>query len=1025
MGKLFKPVTFASSLVFGFDVGSTSIGYAVRKGTEFREVGVLVCPQEVGDLKGRRALRRQRRTLRSRQYRRTWLAKELEKLGFPKPRTAIHDPVTLRLRGTKGEAISAEEVHMAITHLFKRRGFADVPWANRSEDGDDGGETGEIREAVQMIRKTMEEKGCALPCELLDQRRKEAGKSPTAKWGRKIYWPRELLEKEFRTLVESQSAKYPELRTAGDWLLYGDCKEVKGARVYFKSTEGRNPGALGLRWPRFENRGPALDVLQPVDEQGRRMHVVRRNKQAFVRAQWELAVINFRVIDRESGLKTRPDATSLARLREIWENSRRKKKKQEGKEGAVKVSKAVLKKWAAEHEGRYRLIEDQQELTPETGAGRARYSSPTLDRLRETLASGGKFDPPQPTLRRGGETTAQALERYLSEVKHPLVHHRLVLFRNLLKRLVNAHGEPDLVVVEAVRSLALSQAKKREVMKRNKENRDERAGVREEIKAAGKRPSGNSILRYRLWKEAGGVCPFCGESISQAALLNGEADLEHLVPRSRVDCNEYYNLTVGHLRCNREVKGDRTPFEAFGHAPEWEALKANAEKCFKGRKLTIFLSDQAEDLVESQADLQHTAYMAKVLRQVTLISLGWLDAEGKDPTPEKQNAALSFQVTNGQITSRLRQAWGLNQILHPLPEGRRWEELSETEQAQMQEKNRGDFRHHALDAMVIACTLPWLAHRTHGAVDAMGNYGWWRQDEKGRSMAANPAGLTREVARRCIEKVVVQHHASRSRHRQGYATTLYRKKEKDVYVAREVFSSLKVKDLDDIWPETLAAYCGAAWERYAKESGDIDEELRKTKGCLPGSFIGKLCFAHFQAWRAQGGGEFDWPKQVKIPIRSVRLISVKDDSSVAMFDAGTQAYVKRKGFREVRLQVSEDGKRIVPVLVPYWRGDKPVHECSVRRGVRPIGVIRVGMVVETKNAFSTGQPSGKYRIVSTGQQQVRLLPHHIANKEEATLSFGLPKKGLQPYWPDFIRAMGYELPHSSSAESGTSDSAEV
>ena len=53
---------------------------------------------------------------------------------------------------------------------------------------------------------------------------------------------------------------------------------------------------LGLRWPRFDNRGPALDSLQPVDEQGRPLHVVRKNKEVFTKAQWELALFNFRVI---------------------------------------------------------------------------------------------------------------------------------------------------------------------------------------------------------------------------------------------------------------------------------------------------------------------------------------------------------------------------------------------------------------------------------------------------------------------------------------------------------------------------------------------------------------------------------------------------------------------------------------------------------------------------------------------------------------------------------------------------------
>src|SRR5882724_5059047 len=100
---------FLTGLVFGFDVGTGSIGYAVRKGADFKDVGVLICDSEGGDLSKRRDLRRQRRTLRSKKFRRQWFAKELAKLGLPKPQTALDDPIALRLRALKGEVLKPEE----------------------------------------------------------------------------------------------------------------------------------------------------------------------------------------------------------------------------------------------------------------------------------------------------------------------------------------------------------------------------------------------------------------------------------------------------------------------------------------------------------------------------------------------------------------------------------------------------------------------------------------------------------------------------------------------------------------------------------------------------------------------------------------------------------------------------------------------------------------------------------------------------------------------------------------------------
>jgi len=62
---------------------------------------------------------------------------------------------------------------------------------------------------------------------------------------------------------------------------------------------------------------------------------------------------------------------------------------------------------------------------------------------------------------------------------------------------------------------------------------------------------------------------------------------------------------------------------------------------------------------------------------------------------------------NGQATGTLRRLWGLNAILS---------------QGDIDTKNRGDHRHHAIDALVIACTTPSLVHTlsAYSKFDAMG-----------------------------------------------------------------------------------------------------------------------------------------------------------------------------------------------------------------------------------------------------------------------------------------------------------------
>lgn len=728
--------------------------------------------------------------------------------------------------------------------------------------------------------------------------------------------------------------------------------------------------------------------------------------------------MNFRVLDANTRQKVDPRIhfpIFIENLRNEW-----------SKKG--KITEARLKRLAEPFTDKFVLIENQKPLTPEGGSGRARYSSPTLEIIRREIGEGKRVDPPQPILRRNNEDAEEALNRYLNEIKHPLVRHRLILFRRLLTQLISRHGRPDIIILEAVRSLGLGQKAKSDLNKRNERFRKERENAKEELSSNNESISKKAIQRYRLWMEVKGRCPFCLQTIERADLGHG-ADIEHLVPRAVVDCNEFYNLTVAHIKCNRELKGERTPFAAFHGALQWPDIKDYAEKTFSGRKLEIFLSPDAENLIEQKADLQHTSYIARVVRHIALIKLGWLNGDGRDPTPEKQNPALSFQVTNGQLTSRLRKSWGLNQILNPLPPGKRWSELTDEEQKQLGEKNRGDLRHHALDAMVIACTLPWLAHRTHGAKDALGRHGWWTQDEKQRSKAANPIfpaeGQMHIVAKAEIEKVLVKHHVSRSNHHQAYATTLYSKKAPNTYVAREVITTLTPKNFGSIWPKELGFYCQAAWEKYREESGDLEAQLKITKGFLPESFTQKLCFSHFQRWRADAAPPFLWPEEVKIPIRNVRLISVKDDSAVIPYSSGTHAYVKRTAFKEVQVFLAEDGKSFIPVFVPYWRKDKLIYDGKLKAGSHPIAIIKRGEVVFLKKATGSKNPPGAYRVSTTMQDNIQLIPTHIAKDKEVLLASGYLANGVTISWKTFFSAAGYELPHPSSVKPRTESSGQA
>ncbi len=928
------------------------------------------------------------------------------------------DPITLRTRAIAGEKLAPGELHCALTHLFKRRGYTEVPWANNLESSKKGNQDaeGDVKAKVLAIVQEMATRGCLYPCQLLSMRRQEVGRHPAGKWGRQIYWPREKLEEEFRAIVEAQKKCYPQLSGKANWLLYGDTqvksRNGKEYHVYFRAGESRNPGILGLRWPRFDNRGPALDAYKPYDEQGRPLHVARKNKAQFRSAQWVLALMNFRVLDPATSRHLDPRIhfpEFVATLQQEWDRH-------------GKVTLGRLKKLSRPFSDKFILIEDQKPLTPDSTAGRARFASPTLDFIKSEINAGRQIIPSQPLLRRPHETREAALNRYMAEIRHPLVRHRLGLYNRLLLQLVSKHGKPDFIIVEAVRSLALGRKAKQKLNKQNEQYRAEREQARNDLADEGIFPTRQAILRYRLWKEAHGICPICLQTINRAA-LGDSADIAHIVPRARVDCNESYNLTITHIHCNRNLQLDRTPFEAFGKSEEWNAIAKNAAARFTGLKRELFLSPNAEELIEQKADLQHTAYIARVIRHITLIQLGWISKEGRDPTMETGNKpSVAFQVTNGQITSRLRQAWGLNHLLNPLPEGQRWDDLTPDEQNRCQTKNRADLRHHALDAMVIACTLPWLAHRTVGAMDENQNHGWWTMDERGRSHAANPVfprpNQMHDICQAIIPRINIRHHASRRPHRSGYFTTLLGKRDANVYVCREKLNTLKPMNFRDVYPPELGEYLITAWSHFTADANAADEK-QKNKGQLPDHFIEKLCFAHFQRWReaarkSNTTPQFKWPERPIIPIRTVKLVSVKDDRSVMPVHADIKAFVKRDGYREARIHLSADSIRLVPVLIPFGKSDQPIMIHPIAPDKRPYHVLRVNDTVHLVTSPGTGKPAGKYIIKSTRQNQIQLLPVHLSGDADGLVAAGFPENGVQLTWQQYFKHAGYELPNHPS-----------
>ncbi len=96
-------------------------------------------------------------------------------------------------------------------------------------------------------------------------------------------------------------------------------------------------------------------------------------------------------------------------------------------------------------------------------------------------------------------------------------------------------------------------------------------------------------LKMRLWEELNlrdpldRRCPYTGEIVSIARLLSSEVDIDHLIPFQDCWDDSAANKIVCLTEANRR-KGKHTPFEAFGHLPDWDAISLRADALPGGKR---------------------------------------------------------------------------------------------------------------------------------------------------------------------------------------------------------------------------------------------------------------------------------------------------------------------------------------------------------------------------------------------------------------------------------------------------------
>lgn len=331
------------------------------------------------------------------------------------------------------------------------------------------------------------------------------------------------------------------------------------------------------------------------------------------------------------------------------------------------------------------------------------------------------------------------------KIANPTVHVALNQLRSVINDLIKRFGAPEQIVLELARDLPLSAKGRNELEKGQTKNRQDNESRAKELADTydGQPNTYDNRMRLRLYEELealGKRCVFTGQQIGPHNLFSSEVEIEHILPFSRTFDDGFNNKTLSMRKANRD-KNNQTPFEAFGHSPDeydWEEISKRAAELSNGKKWR-FDPNAMERYEEFEGgflarQLTDTQYISRLAKAYVEAIYGGQGYEGS-----KNNV----WVINGRLTADLRHYWGLNSVLLG-------DNLPESEAAK---KNRNDHRHHAIDAIVIACTDRSMLQKA--AKEAQQN----EQDFSGRLLAGikEPWEGFRVDVENNVRQIIVSH----------------------------------------------------------------------------------------------------------------------------------------------------------------------------------------------------------------------------------------------------------------------------
>lgn len=274
----------------------------------------------------------------------------------------------------------------------------------------------------------------------------------------------------------------------------------------------------------------------------------------------------------------------------------------------------------------------------------------------------------------------------IEPINNPVVRRAVSQTIRVINAVVREYGAPEVVRVELAREMGKPYDVRTQMTKKQEANAKRNEELRKQIKKIkGAEPTGQDIVKFKLFQDQNGVCLYSGQNLDITRLFEaGYVDVDHIIPYSISFDDSYTNKVLVHSPENRQ-KGNRIPADYFKSAPaRWQRFETlvntqvhNWKK--KRNLLTQALSEEQKNGFK-QRNLVDTQYIARVMYNLINDHLQFAETG-------KYDKKRRTQAVNGAITAHVRKRLGIQKI-----------------------REDGDL-HHAVDAAVVACVSPGMIQK--------------------------------------------------------------------------------------------------------------------------------------------------------------------------------------------------------------------------------------------------------------------------------------------------------------------------